>query len=346
MIAAGRPPAEAEPPPAAVEYARELVRHGLPVDTLLRAYHVGQATFFERWVAAMHSQVEDAVTLASAIEEGAAWTFQYLRALTPDLIRRHAIERERWVRSAAALRNETVRALMAGERIDGGTVSRRLRYDVERAHLAFVVWSGEQLDREGDLGALELEASRIAAALGSGSPLVVPLGGHVVAAWIGSRGQLPAVPATLPRTRDGTTLAAFGSPGAGVDGFCRSHSEAVSARRVAQLGGRRPGTVTRFADVALTALASADERAARDFVVAELGPLAAADEDTRRLAETLKAYLEERSSPRRAAQRLGVHENTIKNRVRAAEELRGRPADERIAEALVALRLARVMTSG
>ena len=36
-------------------------------------------------------------------------------------------------------------------------------------------------------------------------------------------------------------------------------------------------------------------------------------------------------------------ENTIKNRLRAAEELRGRPADARIAETLVALRLARVV---
>jgi chromosome segregation and condensation protein ScpB len=38
-----------------------------------------------------------------------------------------------------------------------------------------------------------------------------------------------------------------------------------------------------------------------------------------------------------------VDENTIKHRVRAIEELRGRPADERIAETLVALRLARVV---
>jgi DNA-binding PucR family transcriptional regulator len=313
------------------------VRHGLPIDTLLRAYHVGQGAFFDRWVAMLRGQIEDPRALAGAIEEGAAWTFEYLRALTPDLIRRYASERERWVRSAAALRNETVRALVDGERIDVATASRRLRYDLERTHLAFVVWSDEP--DESDLGALELQASRLAGTLGSAGALLVPLGGHVVAAWIGSRGELPPAPSRMP---DGATLAAFGHPGAGVEGFCRSHREALGARRVAQLAGRRPGSVTPFADVALTALASADELAARDFVAAELGPLAAGDEDTRRLAETLRAYLEERSSPRRTAQRLGVHENTIKNRVRAIEELRGQPADERIAETLVALRLARL----
>jgi hypothetical protein len=337
LIASGRPPAEAEPPEPAIAYARELVRHGLPIDTLLRAYHVGQATFFDRWAATLRNQIEDPLALARALEEGGAWTFEYLRALTPDLIRRYAAERERWVRSAAALRNETIRALVDGERADIATASRRLRYELERAHLAFVVWNDEP--DESDLGALELQAAKIAGELGSASPLLVPLGGQVVAAWIGSRGELPAPPAAL---LDGAS-AAFGRPGSGVDGFCRSHREALSARRVAQLARRRPGTVTAFDDVALTALASVDERAAREFVAAELGPLAADDEDVRRLAATLRAYLEERSSPRRTAQRLGVHENTIKNRVRAIEVLRGRPADERIAETLVALRLARTI---
>jgi sugar diacid utilization regulator len=64
--------------------------------------------------------------------------------------------------------------------------------------------------------------------------------------------------------------------------------------------------------------------AAGNVVAAELGPLAAGDDGTRRPAGTLPAYLEGRSRPRRAAQRVRVHENTIKNRVRAIRALRGR----------------------
>jgi len=81
-------------------------------------------------------------------------------------------------------------------------------------------------------------------------------------------------------------------------------------------------------------------------VAAELGTLARHDDDTLRLAATLRAYLEEQASPRRTARRLGVHENTVKNRVRAIEDLRGRPADQRVAETLLALRLADVLDRG
>ena len=136
---------------------------------------------------------------------------------------------------------------------------------------------------------------------------------------------------------------AFGALADGVEGFRRSHEQARHARRVALLHGHRPGSVTLYERVALTALACADLDHARDFTEAELGELAAPDESTRRLAATLLAYLEERSSPKRAARRLGVHENTVTNRVRSAQELLPSPIDERIPELLVALRLRAVL---
>jgi DNA-binding PucR family transcriptional regulator len=84
-----------------------------------------------------------------------------------------------------------------------------------------------------------------------------------------------------------------------------------------------------------------------EVVQAPLVPLANLDvDDAVRLAATLRIYLEERASWRRTAQRLGVHENTIKNRVRAAEERLGHPIDTRTAEMLVALRLARLTSGG
>jgi hypothetical protein len=328
MVERDQRPEEVHPPAETAEYVREFVMRGVPLDTLVRAYHVGHAAFFERWAGALRARIDDPALRAQVIEEGAIWTFRYLQALTRDLIERYADERERWVRSAASLRTETVRALLAGEDIDLASASGRLRYELEREHLAFVVWADEP---DHDLGGLERQASELATRLGASRPLLVPLGGQLIGGWIDAAGATPT-------GVDAPALAAFGEPGAGVDGFCRSHRQAMSARRVARLADVPAGTVTRFAEVAIAALASVDEQAAREFVAAELGVLAGHD-----LAATLRAYLENHASPRRTAGRLGVHENTIKNRVRTIEDLRGRPADERVAETLLALRLADVV---
>ena len=88
---------------------------------------------------------------------------------------------------------------------------------------------------------------------------------------------------------------------------------------------RRRGSVVSYASVAVAALASVDIERARDFVDATLGPLAGAGDTSRRLAATLRTYLEEGMSPRRTARRLGVHENTVTNRVGVVEERIGDP---------------------
>ena len=77
----------------------------------------------------------------------------------------------------------------------------------------------------------------------------------------------------------------------------------------------------RYEDVALLGLLTQDLQTARDFVLRTLGPLAARDAPTRRLAETLFAVLEEQGSPRRAGRRLGVHENTVGKRLKAIDAL-------------------------
>ena len=58
MLRSGVDPAEATPPPAAVEYARELVRRGMSIDLLLRAYFVGHAAFLRHWIDRVHEEVE------------------------------------------------------------------------------------------------------------------------------------------------------------------------------------------------------------------------------------------------------------------------------------------------
>lgn len=107
MLRLRRPASEAEPPPAAVDYAREFVRRGVTIDTLLRAYHVGHATYFRNWVMRVHNELADLDQRARAVELEANWTFEYVQALSRELVARYAEERDAWVRSAAAIRTET-----------------------------------------------------------------------------------------------------------------------------------------------------------------------------------------------------------------------------------------------
>jgi PucR C-terminal helix-turn-helix domain/GGDEF-like domain len=339
------PPREAVPPPAAVDYAREFVRRGLPLDSLLRAYHIGQATFFKRWCGKAHADISRQAELAEAIELGANWTFDYVETLSQGLVRRYGEERERWVRSAAAVRAQVVDSLLAGEPVDIDASSRRLAYELARNHQAFAVWSDEWSEGgEQALAMLERAALALVGSLGASTPLLVPRARLLLVGWIGWRGEraFGAEPLQLDTRAFPQVLAAFGSPAHGVPGFCRSCREALYGRRVAQLTRRRPGSVTRYDDVALASLASADVEQARGFVATELGQLASSDDHSRRLSATLRVYLEENMSPLRASHRLGVHENTITNRIRAAQELLPHTIEHRSPELLVALRLIRL----
>jgi DNA-binding PucR family transcriptional regulator len=344
-----RPPNAAVPPPAAIDYAREFVRRGLPLDSLLRAYHIGQATFFRRWSAHAHETISDPHALTDAVELGANWTFAYIEKLSEGLVQRYAEERERWVRSAAAVRTQVIDAVLANEPIDPERASRRLGYELDRNHRAFAIWSDGPHDR-GDvaLAMLERAALELVASLGMPAPLLVPRARLCLAGWIGSRNNDQVVglgDARIDVQSFPTVLAAFGSPGAGVAGFARSNREAFHARRIAQLTQQRDGTVTRYETVALAALASADVGQAQAFVRAELGQLLGDDDQSARLSATLRVYLEENMSPSRASRRLGVHEHTITNRIRAAQKRLPHPIEQRACELQVALRLIRLAQS-
>jgi DNA-binding PucR family transcriptional regulator len=99
----------------------------------------------------------------------------------------------------------------------------------------------------------------------------------------------------------------------------------------------------RYSDVSVVSLMTVDLARAREFVRDELGGLAGTDERARALRETLEVYLDEGGRWRSTADRLGVHENMVVNRVRRAEELIGREIAARRFEIEAALRLARVV---
>ncbi len=140
----------------------------------------------------------------------------------------------------------------------------------------------------------------------------------------------------------GPMTVAVGEPSAGMEGLRRTYRQAVDTARVQHALGLVGNRCVWAADVRLEALMLGDEDRARQFVVEELGRLAGPDTVAQRLRETLLAWLSTGSHVSAAAI-LGVHENTIRNRIRQAEELLGAPLVNRRTELQVALRLERVL---
>jgi len=298
------------------------------------------------WLEELRLRAGDAEELADTFGFFNDWLFQWVETLEHRLTEYYMVERELRLRGTSAMRSEQVRTILDGSPVDVRNASATLRYELDRRHVAYLVWTtGATLDAPNGnvlFGAMERVAADVATLIGATDHLTVPLGGYL-ACWAGFRhaAQDQTLAAHLPLATNRWINVALGQVGDGIVGFRRSHDEAVLARRVHQL--RRPEkqpTCVRFADVELEVMLTHSREEARRFVAQQLGDLASEDRSVARLRETLRVFLEENGSFQNAAVRLGVHKNTVAYRIRRAEELLGHGVKERQLELQTALRLA------
>ena len=346
MLADGARPELATAPPEALAYAKEYVRRGLGLETLQRAYRIGQATLSRMWLDELRLRADDAAELANTFGFFNDWLFQWVETLEHRLTEYYMVERERRLRGTSAMRSEQVRTILDGSPVDVRNASATLRYELDRRHVAYVVWTtGTMLDAPNGnvlFGEMERVAGNVAALLGATDHLTVPLNGYL-ACWAGFR-QAPraeTLKGELALATNRSIQIALGQVGEAIGGFKRSHEEALLARRVQRLRreGRQP-TCVRFSDVALEAMLTNGRDEARRFVAQQLGDLALPEKSIARVRETLRVFLEENGSFQSAAARLGVHKNTVAYRIRRAEELLGHGIREQPLELQTALRLA------
>jgi hypothetical protein len=331
-----------DPPVAAIAWSAELVHRGVPLHALLRAYRIGHNLVERAWAKTADQLELEGELRARALERASRFFFSYVDEVSVQLTHIYLEERARWVRGSAAVRAEMARALLAGERVPAAKATSALLYDVTATHLGFVVWMEPSEPDDECAAALEAVAGRIAGALGGSGSMLIPVGNWLVWGWTHQRiaaGEPSAL--SLPAG----IHVAIGSPAAGIEGLVQTHEEAVEARRVARLLGDRAQRAVFHHDVVLLELLTASPLAARRFVKAELGALAAADEHTARLRSTLHAYFDENMSPVRTARRLGVNKNTIVYRIGKVEEILGYPVPERRRELEAAVQLCEICDS-
>jgi DNA-binding PucR family transcriptional regulator len=321
LLRFGIPAGGIEAPAQATDFARLMVHRGVALPTLLRCYHVGQAKLWRQWIDVVFADVDDPDELKRLVTWSTDFVSTYLDVVRLHVVAAYEDERATWERSRDAAREDTIRALLAGDATDADAASLRMGYDLRRHHVALVLRPRPAGEASADRAGLEAAAREIAGVLEAGPPLLMRASDGSVYGWAGS-----IEPPSADTLQTGAAVAlppgcsgALGNAAHGPAGFRESHLQARQALRAAD------GRLVTFASAGLASTLLADPDSARRFAAAELGGLGGSDAATGRLRETLEAYLAEGASHKRAAVRLTLHEKTVEQRVRRAEDLLGRP---------------------
>lgn len=329
-------PGRFRPPDEAFVLAREFAARGVDLAALLDVYRSGQQAALA-FVTGVASEADlDPAHMSKALIRVWSQAIDWFSHSVEQLIGAYGEERERWLRSALTRRTQLVTSIIAGDRIDIDEAERGLGHSLRRQQTALVLWEAEPGPGADPVSRLEAEAARLAVLLGAPRPLVVPSGPAEVWAWLAT--DQPAE-SHLLREAEVTpgVRVAVGVTGSGVSGFRSSHREAAAARDLAET---LPRALVAYEDVEVVSLLSRDRPAMEAFVRRELGGLTADDDAAARLRETVLAYLE--SGMDGAATRLAIHRNTVRYRLRQAEDLLGRPVTERRRELELALLCAEI----
>ncbi len=337
----GIPMDEVDAPTAALEYARRLAQHGIPVTDLIRAYRLGQASFLERLLPLLIGPASDPSVITSVSLEAFTLAAAYIDQVTEAVILAYEEERDRWQHHRSAMRSMHVRMLLSGASVNVDAAQTALAYRLHRHHVGIVAWARDLRGR-GEVLADLLKATRsVARTFGSDEePLFVPHDDHSAYAWISldlSHGDNAGDAERNPRLESKVSSASFvlpgdpgrevclalGEPGYGTDGFVRTHRQARAAQTVALAAGDA-GSVNYFRDVGPLAVMCSDMASTRAWVSETLGELAHDDEQYARLRTTLATFLRTGGSYSETSALLHVHKNTVQYRVRRADEVRGR----------------------
>ncbi|WP_213451285.1 PucR family transcriptional regulator [Rhizomonospora bruguierae] len=320
----------------------------IPQRLLQRSYRVAFYTQWEAWSDALRQHLvttqlplDAALSALHALTETVLHYQDHVASQVADI---HTRESDALSQSRVHIRHSLVKTLLEDDSAQLSPADLAvLDYPLEHHHVAVLLPEVS-----------EALATRIAGgirqATGAHGTLAYPLSLSSSMLWISRvESWRPAIAARLDNVlhRLGV-LAAISQPQRGPEGFRRCFEQAVQTDevRAAWLHSDPHGApaVVRYADVGLEALVLQDHEMAHNFVLAELGDLAADTSEAQKLRDTLEASFR-LGSHVATAEHLGLHEHTIRNRLQRAEEILGRPLPERRTELQVALRMFRLLNA-
>ncbi|BBX98522.1 hypothetical protein MLAC_38160 [Mycobacterium lacus] len=309
--------------------ARELIRRGL-AESALDMYRIGQNAAWRLWHDIAFGLTHDPQELHELLETQFRLANDFVDATLAGIAAQIQSEYDQLTRDGRAECRRVVEQILGGAPFTRERAEARLGYPLDRSHIAAIIWSDQP---EGDPGRLDQIAEALGHAAGCPRPLTVDASADSRWVWVNEvvpldSEQIHPVLTSAPNVR-----VAIGTAAIGVDGFRRSHLEALATQRMMSRL-RSHQRVARFADVQMIALLTENPDGADDFIETTLGDFAAASPI---LQDTVLTYIAEQCNASRAAKRLFTHRNTLLHRLETAERLLPRPLDRSTIEVAVAL---------
>ena len=341
----GIPIENVKPPTAALEHARRLAQREISVNVLVRAYRLGHKALLDVVRDEVRLSNLEAQLSLDVFGQIADVTFGYIDWISQEVIRTYQNEHDLWMEKRNSIRALRVREVLDNATTDVDVMTTEIRYPLRRTHLAAVLWWQKSVQGD-ELTFLARFVEQLGGAADAREiPLLIPVDRLTAWAWIpvttaAAPQAVASIRAVVEASADPPWVA-VGEPLPDVDGFRRSHRQALAAHAVATASGVDAPRFTAVSDpgLSLVALLGSDIARAAEWVGQVLGPLASRTESDERLRETLRVFLRSGSSFTAAADELHLHYNSVKYRVRRALERRGRPLTDDRLDVEVALAL-------
>jgi len=102
-------------PPVALEFARRLAQHGVPITLMLRAYRLRQARFQQEMITRIGGERPDVDEVVAASRELSAVAFTFIDRISEEVVVAYQHERDTWLRQRNAVRLAKVLDVLAGK---------------------------------------------------------------------------------------------------------------------------------------------------------------------------------------------------------------------------------------
>ncbi|MCV6966372.1 hypothetical protein BST27_29000 [Mycobacterium intermedium] len=329
-------PVPANLSPETLSMARDLVRRGMDASAL-EVYRIGHNLAWRRWTEIAFQLTSQPEELQGLLDIPFRRANEFVDATLAGIADQMHAQYAELARDIHAERSQIVAQILDEAPIDQDRAQTQLDYSFDRSHTAAVIWCR---DPANDPNALAAAAEAFGRVAGGRRPLNISAG--AATRWVWVNDAVDSNDLDVEQLHDildgapGSQLA-IGTSAAGIEGFRRSHMEALATQRMlARL--RSPHRVAFFAEVQMIALLTENTDGADDFIKATLGDFEKANPI---LHTTVLTYINAGCNASRAAKLLHAHRNTLLHRLDSAQRLLPRPLNETTVEVAVAIQALR-----